>query len=180
MHYLVEDPTLVIVSVLLIELFLGVALYHTGQGKVLLAIVLVAVLGIGLVLVEWLVWTDREQVTDVLYDAADAAVENDVERLFRHTVPENAAQGSQLRSAAERVLESYEFDARGIGNDLEITVNDRSNPPAARARFTCRVKGSVARDKFQFNFHLKLTVLLRKYEGRWLMYEYSHNVPGVP
>ncbi len=76
MSWLLEDPTLVLVTGAIVLVLLGVALAKTGRGAILLGMVGVAVLVAALVVVEWVVVTQRERVESTLYGITKALEAN--------------------------------------------------------------------------------------------------------
>lgn len=170
MSWLFEDPTTVIVAGVLIEVLLVVALKNTGQRAILWAMGGVLLL-VGLaVLVERLVVTDREEISDTL-DGAIAALEaNDIDRVLSHIDPQATGMRASVRMA---LANAHITDARVY--DLEVKVNRRAEPPVAQANFTGRVKGNYRGETGAGEGMLlrKFTVDFRRQDDRWLMTAYQ-------
>lgn len=166
MSWLFEDPTTLIVAGLLIEVLLGIGLFKSGRGALVLPMIgLLVLVGLG-VLVERLVVTDREQVEDSLDGICRALMANDVPGVLSYIDPEAGGIRSHVQSMLPR---AHITDARLY--DLVINVNRHTTPPSAEANFTGRVKGS-----FQGSDGLVLrrfTVDLRQEGERWLIVDYQ-------
>ena len=170
MSWLFEDPTTLIVSGVLIEALLAVALYNTGRGAIITAMIgVLAVVGLG-VIIERIVVTDREQVADTLADVASAVQANDVERVLSYIDPASTGMRATVRTAlgSARISEVRIYD-------LVVDVNQRSNPPTAQAEFTGRVKGHYRGEAASGEGMLlrKFTVSLRRQGDRWVMTDYE-------
>jgi hypothetical protein len=172
MAWLVEDPWPVVVGTLAVLGVLAVVLYRTGRGIFIAAMIAVALLGCGLLLVERLVVTERERVEAALEGAAAALERNDLEGVLSHIAPEAGA----MRASVAAVLPGVEVTDANIGGDLKVTFNNLTNPPSARADFTGRVtlKSRSPSLAFPFdNFVRPFTVRLRREGDRWVMTEYQ-------
>ena len=87
MSWLVEDPTPTLVALVLCEAILVLALVKTGRGALLGVIAGVALLGVGLLALEWFVVTEKETVEDTLSGAARALESNDPQAVISFIDP---------------------------------------------------------------------------------------------
>jgi hypothetical protein len=169
--WLFEDPTTLIVTGLLIEGLLGVALVKSGRGALVLVMLGVLVLVGSGVLIERLVVTQHEEVEDTFDGICRALLANDVQRVLSFIDP----MAADIRSQVQSVLPQAQItDARVY--DLMIDVNGHASPPTAQAQFVGRVKGRFRGDGPGGDEGLVLhrfTVDLRKDGERWLVVAYQ-------
>jgi len=170
MAWLFEDPKLIVMAGVLVELLLGVALFQTRRGLLALVMIGVLLLVAGLLLVERLVVTDREQVADSLWHAVDAVKAGDLDAVRSAIAPDAAPK---LWSDVRRTLERFEVIQLKLSG-LEITVDRRASPPVARATFRAIAS---ARDRLgqspYDHFMRRFTVDLRQQGGRWVIVDYE-------
>jgi hypothetical protein len=169
MMMFVESPWPILVIGIIVEAALAVALLRTGQGRLLWAMLGVgAVVLLGL-LVERLIVTDREAITNTL-DAAAAAVEaNNLDRLLETVSP----SAQRTRTGARLVLGRFEF-SKGRITDLEITVNGLTSPPSAKTKFRAigKAHDRVGESPYE-GFAVPVTVELHRENGRWLIGDFT-------
>lgn len=164
-----ESPWPILVIGIAVEAVLAMTLLRTGQGRVLGAMIGVAVFVLLGLLVERLVVTDREAVGDAL-DAAAAAVEaNNLDRLLDCVSP----KAEKTRKDSRYVLGLCEFQKARIC-DLEITVNRLTSPPTAKAKFRAigQAKDRSGQIPYQ-GFARWVTVTMRKEGDRWMIGDYT-------
>ncbi len=171
-----ESPWPVLLIGIAVEAVLAVLLLRTGQGRFLWAMLGVAALTLAGLLVERLVVTEREEVTDTL-DACVAAVEaNDLNRLLNYVSP----TATQTRADARFVLGRALFETVWISN-LEITINRLTSPPTAKAKFKAWVTGRDRLGEIPYRSEpIAVTVTLRKEKGHWLVADYDRSAAGRP
>jgi hypothetical protein len=171
MTALLESPWPALWLGLIAEALLGVAWYQTGHRRLMQAMAGVVGLVLLLLAIEWLVVTDREQVSNTLEDTARALETNDLDQVLAFLAPE----ADRLRSDAQRYLPNLNVREANVGGDLEVTINRFTNPPTARATFTGRITGaSRGPDRFPHeNFVRKFTLKLRQDGDRWLLTDYE-------
>ena len=169
MSWLFEDPTLVLAAGVMIEALLAVALVRTGRVALAGMMAGVLLLVLLLVLVEWWVVTDVEQVEATLDGAAAALEANDVEALLNTIDPDAAEMRSQVGSILGRVV-IREVRIR----DLKITLRQSRGSTSAEADFLGIVSLEEAVGGMPYeNYIRRLTVYLRRRDGRWLMIGYE-------
>jgi hypothetical protein len=171
MTWFVEDPWPVLLATLAILALLGVALFRTGQARIIGAMVAVALLGGAGLLIEWLVVTEREEVEAALFGAAEALKRNDLDAVLSHIAPEAAG----MRASVTAILPGIEVSEVKLAN-LKITLNRLTNPPSARAEFVGRVTVKSRQPGLAFpydNFVRPFVVRLRRENDRWVMTEYE-------
>ena len=171
MSWLLEDPTPTLVAVVLIVAVLTIALIKTGRGSFLLAIAGVALLGGALLVLEWLVVTDRETVEETLSAAAKALEANDAQALSAYI----AAESPMRREVAQEM--SRVTINKASWSRLEVKFNRYTNPPSAVADFMGYINAKDRRGEMPYeNFAGRFVVQLRKENDRWVMTGYE--MPG--
>jgi len=91
-----------------------------------------------------------------------------------------ADDATGVRSAAEKHMPRYQINSVHIARDLTITVDDKTAPPTAVAKFTCRVNANDKRGQIPYqNAILQFTMRYRQEGDRWLLYEYDVDRPEI-
>ncbi len=173
MAFLVESPWPVLFAGVVVEAGLAVGLLVTGRGKLIWFMLLVAVLTLAGLVVERLVVTDREAITDTLFTAAVAVEDNDLERLLDCISP----SAEEPRRMSRWILDRFDVEKAVIRN-LTIDINRLTSPPTANARFQAIGKGKDRGGVFPYNSYAqRVVVKMRLENGRWLATGYS--IDGV-
>jgi hypothetical protein len=171
MSWLVETPWPAIWLGAIIVGLLAVALINTGRRSLVTAMAAVAGVVAVLVLIEWLVVTDRELVDATLENAARALERNDMSVL--ELIAPDAAE---IRGRAELYLPQIQVSNANIGGDLQVTINRHTSPTTARATFTARISGK-SRSPGQAlpydNYVRRVAIKLRKSNGKWLLTDFD-------
>ena len=166
MTLLLESPWPAIVFGVLAEAGLAIALLKTGQIRVVWMMLATALLCAGLVLLEFLVVTDREQIETTLDTIAERLVSDNPLSVVEFVSPSAA----QLRSSARQALSEVAIEEARVLSDLEITVNRLKSPPTATARFSGRFRGRAKHAAFGHEFALLRFVVQFEYDQeRWLV-----------
>ncbi len=131
MTVLVESPWPATIVALVLLIVFGTIFVRTGRPIVLVAMALVVVALAGMVALEQVVVTDREEVEDTLHGIADDLEANDVPAVMASFAPH-----APRRSEAQRVLEDVTIRSASIGRDLEVRINKLTSPPTATVFFT--------------------------------------------
>jgi hypothetical protein len=174
MTWLVESPWPVLAAGVAIEIVLVLLLFRTGRAIFIAPIVLVAALVGGLVMVERVVVTEKEEVEDALAGVASALTANDTPAVLAAFTP-NCPRLGEVRSA----LSQFEVSRASIGGDLEIRLNRLTIPPSATTYFTGHIEGRDRRGVFPYdNMFRRFKVTLHREQGRWLIADYSDAEPG--
>lgn len=175
MSWLVEDPTPTLVAIVLVEALLVLALVKTGRGILLAAIVGVALLGAGLLALEWLVVTDKESVEETLAAAAHALEANDPEAVIRFI-----DQASPMRSRVKQEMSQVTISKASFSR-LDVKFNRLVSPPTAEADFMGYINGRDRRGELPYeNFAGRFIVRLRREGEGWVMTDYElHDRAGA-
>src|SRR5271170_5979343 len=144
MTYLSEDPTYLIVALLLLAGSFIVALNVTQQGKYLIRAAIVIALVIVVVAVDWFWITDNERIADVVYDLRRAVQSSDVEGVLSHMAPnvqylqgETALSEDATRALIRANLSLAQFEFVRI-SDLQTSAGQQSRRGKAEFRVFTR------------------------------------------
>ncbi|HPM83134.1 MAG TPA: hypothetical protein PLF81_20665 [Candidatus Anammoximicrobium sp.] len=175
MTTILENPLPALLIGSLTTVILAGGWLRTGSKWLLAAIVAAILLTIGAVLVERFVVTDREQVTQTLFDIADLVERNQVNEALEYAYPKTPA----VRSQAAAELPLYRFSEVNIKRNLEVKVFPERNPPMATADFNVVVVLST-REGLITNRRIPRYVEVTFYkddDGQWRVGAYSHDDP---
>ena len=170
MTWLLEEPIYILILGVLMLAFLGFALMQTGYRKIFHAMLAVVALTAGLLLLESLVLTEREQLEADLETIARDVESNDLETILSHVY----SGAPKTRADAQREFPNYSFDRVDIKNNVEIAFEMDHQPPKALVTFNVVVE--VRRDSIDFGSiprFVKVTLMFEN--GHWRVAEYSHH-----
>jgi hypothetical protein len=147
MTYLSEDPTLLVVGLLLVAGAFGIALRVTQQGKYLLRALVVLALAAAVVVMELLWVTDNERIEQVVYELRQAVLNSDVEGVLAHLTPEvqfsrdnTAIFGDATRNLIRANLANAQFEFIRVGH-LQASAGQQTR--RGTAQFQVVAKGSL-------------------------------------
>jgi hypothetical protein len=174
MDWLFEDPTLVIVAIVVAQAILGAFFISTVKKGFLWAMAALVVPLAGVLLADYLVVTDREAVELTIRDGVAALEANDLDRVLTFLAP----SAVNTRERATWALGLVRFSNIQV-SDLKIQINRLTQPPTAEVRFFAVFRyefkeptPEVIHDIYAARFK----VLFEKVENRWLLtdhYEYE-------
>lgn len=168
MAWLFEDPTLILLAGGLVQALLIVALVRTGRGAIMWAIAGVAVLMGILLVIEYVVVTEREEVIDTLHAAAAALESNDLDAVIALIAPEAA----DLRREAESRLPGIVIRSVKLRR-LDVAIRSSGDRATAEASMLLRVEGRDRQGQAPYeNFLRPVTITLRREADRWLITGY--------
>jgi len=174
LSWIVDDPTPVVVIIVIVEAILGLFFVATVQKPFLWGMGGAAVV-LGLVLLaDYLVITDREAVEQTIREGVSALRDNDLERVLTFLSP----SAVKTRERAIWAMNLVRFTGIHI-SDLKIEVNPRTNPPTAEARFFAVFRYEFREKTAEHIYEAyaaRFTVLFEKVNNRWLLtdhYEYE-------
>lgn len=174
MTWLFEDPTPAILTIVMIEAILGLFYVATVQKGFLWAMGGFATLLGAVILADYFVVTDREEVQETIRQGVSALRDNDLPRVLTFLSP----SAVKTRDRAIWAMNLVRFTNVSI-SDLKIEINRDATPPTAEVRFF-----AVFRYEFREKtaeaiyeaYAAKFTVIFEKVDGRWLLtdhYEYE-------
>jgi hypothetical protein len=166
-----ENPTPILVAGGMMLVLLAV--FFLKSGRVVLfwpAGAVLAFMGLA-VLVDKLVVTDREQVQNVIYDAARAAEQNHLEQVIDCISP----SATRVRDEAHRWIGQAKLESVTIAQ-MEVTVDKSKQPFTAVAHFWVRAQGTAHTETAIYRNYLgRLVVDFRKEGDRWLVTGYQRD-----
>lgn len=131
MEYLFENPIpLLMVGVVLLT-FAGVLYYSTRSVGSFVAMVVITVVTLSALVMEQLVYTERELVEVAISGITDAAEQNDLERVLVYLSP----TATRTRAMAEKLMPQLDIQKANVMSEIEITLDDEKQPSRATARF---------------------------------------------
>jgi len=130
MNWLLQQPLVIIVAGLVVELLLFLALQQTGKKSVAVAMVVVAVLLVGGVALERFVVTPEEAIRTTLYQIAADAQRNDVDAVVAHI----SRRSPETETLARRRMGPVTFKEVSVKQISDLTVHNPSQSASARVR----------------------------------------------
>jgi hypothetical protein len=173
MTWVLEEPIYILVLGLITAAFLGFALMQTGYRSLLHALLAVLALTGGLLLLERMVVTDREQVQAALERIADDVETNDLEAILSHVY----SGAPDVYARAKMEFPNYEFSRVKIKDNVEATFEQGAQPPRVRVTFNVVVDVSVRQTGYGETVARFVRVTLVKEDGDWHVADYSHDEP---
>lgn len=179
MSTLLEDPLPALVCGGFVELFLLVALWRTGRGVILGWMAGVGLLTGGMVLLERLVVTDREQILESVETLRAAVEKGDIDT----ALDQIAGEAGNVRQVLSSTLRRYRFSNVRIFQQ-DITFNRDSKPDGAKVLVSGMVtlcEGSNKTPIGQFGGSANLH--FRRADGRWILTDVTdirEGIPGLP
>ena len=172
MTWLLEEPIYILILGVLMLAFLGFALMQTGYRKIFHAMLAVVALTAGLLLLESLVLTEREQLEADLETIARDVESNNLEAILAHVY----SGAPEILARAEREFPNYTFDKVDIKNNVEVAFEMDHQPPKAVVTFNVVV--GVRHGTMDFPHVPRFVVVTMMLEdGHWRVAEYSHDQP---
>jgi hypothetical protein len=171
MNWVFEGPWPLLLTGVIVEAILVIALVRTGRAVLLWAIAGAGLLTGGLLVAERAIVTDNERIADTLDGIARAAEANDLDAILAHVAPNATA----VRRMATDGLSQVTVREAHVGG-LEIKINDKTSEPAALATFIGRFRvtprggGSMGHETFVGRFQVGLV----KQNDRWLVVSLDH------
>jgi len=172
---LYESPMLVIVIGLTTAALLGGLWLQTGKRILLVMLVAMLALTAGGIILERSVETDREQIDSTLHQIARDIERNDRRAVLAHI----HSQADDIRQAAAREIELYEFEQVKIKSNLKIEVDASMEPKTATAKFNVVVIASGAMLGKNRRVPRYVTLEFEQEDGVWRLRSYSHESAAV-
>lgn len=176
MSLLAERPFVVSIMLLAIAGALFFGWLQTGKRQVLLT----ALFPLALIPVaHWVAnaWeTDREQISSLLHDLAEAVEANDLQ-VAVEVIGDPAMQG---RARIE--LQRYRFEMAAINKIRSIRLVENTYPKEADVELSVKVDVSDRQGRFQGVRVLRLLLLRMEFrDDRWVIVDYQHfPITGQP
>jgi hypothetical protein len=166
MNWFFEGPWPILVTGVILETILIVALVRTGRAAILWGVAGLGLLIAGLLLVERLVVTDNERIRETLDGVAAAAAANDLNGVLAYIGPD----AKDVRDLATNSLRRIKVRETKIGNDLSIAITQQGGAPSALATFTGRIRAEVHGEALGHDTYVgRFSVGLVKQGDKWLV-----------
>jgi len=167
MQWIFDSPWTILLVGLAIEALLAVFLLRSGKPVLIGSMVAVGLLTAGLLVVERVVVTDEEEVSDTLDGIAAAMESGDVPQVMAGFSP-NCARYREIQNSLSR----YKVRKAHVGGDLQVRLNRLTSPPSATAYFTGRIEGRDQRGEVPYEHIIrKFKLTLQKPAQQWLIAE---------
>jgi len=174
MTWLFEQPLIIVFIGVVVVAILFACMQQTGRKGFFYAMIGAALLVVGLVALERLIVTDREQVKQTLHGLADAIEADDLARVQAGISP----QSMKIRADAQHYMRLLEIKEVNIKRDLAIAVSADQNPPMAKAEFHATFVGGDKLGRIENQRVPRFFVVtFRKEQGRWLVRKYEMHDP---
>ena len=174
MTTLLESPITIALMGLVVSAVLAGGWLKTADRRLAIGFGLSILVTIGLLVLERMVVTDREQVTRVIYSVAQEVRAGNYEAAVEHMAPDAASE----KQKALGELRHFTVSDVTIKQPIEIDLNSKKAPTSATARFNVVVtggdSGGVISDQRVPRF---LEVKFIKQDGRWWVDSYEHFEP---
>ena len=175
MTWLTENPFPLLLIGCLTTVILAGGWLRTGSKWLLVAVLAAIALTIAAVVTERLIVTDRERVTQTLFDIAKLVEHNQIDEALKYAYPKKP----EVRSQAAAELPLYRFSEVHIKSNLEVEVFPDRKPPMATAKFNVVVVLST-RDGMLNNQIIPRYAEVTFYkddDGQWRVGAYTHYDP---
>ncbi len=168
---LAESPLTIALSGGLIAAILFVIWLQASHRLVLIAFCVVVAATAGLVGLERLWVTDREQLNQTLYDLADTVGQKSLDELLTYIHPDAAA----VRQTATSEYNHYQLDEVRITQVWETEITD---PEHAVVKFNVIVVGGTRSGDIAGQRVARYVIVwFQKHQGAWKVAGYSHHGP---
>ncbi|MFK7767884.1 MAG: hypothetical protein AB8B55_11735 [Mariniblastus sp.] len=163
-----------ITGVLLTIVLVGLA--FSSREKVMLYIaIVIALLTAGVVTCEQLIVTDKEEVTDVIYQLADAVQAND-----KATVMSFVSDSREdTLSKVDNEMPRYDFNSCRIIGVNHFVPEESGSQKTAEICFVVTVRVNIDNNPTEAWGHRKITLQMeQESDGKWKITDYSHEAPS--
>ncbi len=163
MTWLLESPWPALAGGIFAEVALVATFMSTGRVRMVGWMAVVAALTGGLLLIEWLVVTDREQISADVHAAAAAVEKGDVNGVLSFVSPSAIALQAKARLVTALGLREVR-----VADDMKIYIRGDVDPPQAQVTCTVIVVPGMG---YQGKVPVNVTAFFRKQEGKWRVYK---------
>jgi hypothetical protein len=164
-----ESPWALLFVGIAVEAVLATILAQTGRGKYLIAMIVFGLVMLACLVVERMVVTDREAITNTLDVAVTAVRKNNLDGLLDCI----AKSAKEPQDKSRMLMSVVEVEEAHI-SDLDIKVNRLMSPPNAEVQFLAVGKGKDRAGQFPYQgFAQRVSVQLQWQSNRWLITSYK-------
>ncbi len=173
MTWVLEQPIYILILGGLTFAFLGYAWWQTGYRAMFHAMLAVAALTAGLLILERLVVTDVEKIEDTLDQIARDVESNDLPKILSHVY----SGATETYARAQREFPNYVFKRVDIKRNVEVVFDRDAQPPQAEVTFNVVVDVEEKSTGYlpRVARFVRVTMIFEK--GQWRVAKYSHDDP---
>jgi hypothetical protein len=170
MNWFFEGPWPILVTGLVLETILVVALVRTGRFVLVWGVVGLGILIGGLLVLERAIVTDNERIRETLDGVAAAVAANDLNGVLALIGPE----ATKVRKLATESLGRIKVREARVNNDLVIVITRQGGAPSALATFTGRIRADVRTETLGHDTYVgRFSVGLVKEGDKWLVVDFE-------
>jgi low affinity Fe/Cu permease len=170
LSWILERPVAIIFVGLITVAILFGGLVQTGKKWLLYVLIGAALFFAGLVVVEQLVVTRREQVENTVYQIARDVEANNADAVEQHL----SKARPELRAEARYYMGLLHVEQAKVKSDLRVELHLDQNPPTATARFHAMLIGSDRSGDVHHQRYPKGFIVQFVFEdGAWHVYDYE-------
>ena len=133
--------------------------------------VALALLTLVLVEINVYVFTDREQIEELIHKVAKNVEQNDFNQIQKVIHP----TATELKRITSQASQNYKFLIARITGIKQIQVDRQASPPKATAEFFAAVTVSSRESRLNGRGFVRVTFL--ENDGQWLVQEYTASEP---
>lgn len=167
MQYLFENPWPMLLIGAVLLTFSGVMYFTTRSIGSFVAMVMVVVLTLCGLVMEQIVYTQRELVESTLAGITDAAEDDDLARVLTFLSP----TATRTRAMAEKLMPELDIEKANIMSEIDITLDDERDPHQATAKFRGFFHAKH-KSGFAGGRPFPVTVELVREDNRWLIEDF--------
>jgi hypothetical protein len=174
MTWVLEQPVYILILGALTFAFLCFAWWQTGYRALFHSMLAVVALTAGLLILEHLVVTPREEIENALHEMAQDVLTNDLDKILPHVY----SGAPQTYRQAKAEFPKYRFTRVDIKRNVEAVFPQGTNP-RTKAEVTFNVVVDVIEKSTNTTYHVprfvRLTLMFE--DGEWRVAEYAHYDP---
>ena len=177
MNWLFDRPVYVALMGVVLCVPIAIAWVMTGRKEVLYALAAAFVIFVGLLIMERMVVTDREQI-----EATVLQIARDVQANNHQAVLSHIYSGSpQLKQKAQSEIANYVFTECRVTKAPEVEVNINDHPRSAKVSFLAAAAGDFKYGGASASFSKEAPIrrriifkMRKEADGRWTVEDYGH------
>lgn len=174
LNYINEHPIPLFTLGLIAQVILGVILWQTGRGSVMISMIVLACVSILLLIAAFIIKSPAEEVAETLDQIADALETNQPDKVLAFIAPD----ATVLRADAAQQLKRVQITEAFVSGDLKVTFDPPPEPdkPIATASFIARIKAKFLKDASPYEqLAQRFKVYFREHDDKWLVTGYEMN-----
>ena len=174
MTWFTDNPIPLFILGLMAQVVLGIVLWQTGRGWVILVMAGLGIASIALVFVERLLVSPTEEIAETLDEIGAALETNQIDSVLAFVAPDQTV----LRTDARQQLKRVKIEQALVAGDLRVAFDTPADAPQplANASFNGRIKANFLKDASPHDQIVqRFKVYFRKENGKWLVTGYETN-----